>query len=147
MRALVQRVSEANVTVGGVVTGAIGRGLVVLLGIGRSDTELNAEQLAQKVVSLRIFPDAEGKMNRSAADMGAELLIVSQFTLYGDTRKGNRPSYSDAARPEIAEPLYGYFVEACRNFRLRIATGVFQAHMELHLVNDGPVTLMCYSGQ
>ena len=143
MRALVQRVSEASVTVNGDVTGQIGRGLVVFLGIRNNDTPSLADQLARKVIQLRIFPDEEGKMNRSLAEVSGELLVVSQFTLYGDTRKGNRPSYTEAARPELAEKLYNYFVNACRETGMQVATGVFQAHMDVRLVNDGPVTLMC----
>jgi D-aminoacyl-tRNA deacylase len=145
MRALVQRVSQASVVVSGAVTGQIGRGLLVFLGIRYDDTEAQAEHLAQKVIRLRIFPDDTGKMNRSVNDISGELLIVSQFTLYGDTRKGNRPSYTEAARPESAERLYEYFVKVCRDKGVPVATGVFQAHMEVHLINDGPVTLMCYS--
>ncbi|MDQ2775435.1 MAG: D-aminoacyl-tRNA deacylase [Acidobacteriota bacterium] len=147
MRALVQRVSEASVTVDDNVVGQIGCGVLVFLGVGRDDDNLRAEQLARKVAQLRIFPDQEGRMNRNVADVSGEMLIVSQFTLYGDTRKGNRPSYSEAARPEIAKELYEYFVNVCRNRGIHVSTGVFQAHMKVHLVNDGPVTLMCYSGQ
>jgi D-tyrosyl-tRNA(Tyr) deacylase len=131
--------------VNGEVTGQIGRGLVVFLGIRNNDTPSLADQLARKVIQLRIFPDEEGKMNRSLAEISGELLIVSQFTLYGDTRKGNRPSYTEAARPELAEQLYNYFVNACREKGIQVATGVFQAHMDVRLVNDGPVTLMCYA--
>lgn len=145
MRALLQRVSEASVVVDGVVTGLIGRGLSVFVGVHRDDTEIQAAQLAEKVLRLRIFPDDEGKMNRSLLDIGGELLVISQFTLYGETRKGNRPSYSEAARPEIARQLYEYFITVCRNTSLKVETGVFQAHMDVRLVNDGPVTLMCYS--
>jgi D-tyrosyl-tRNA(Tyr) deacylase len=145
MRALVQRVSEASVIIQGSIIGQIGRGLLVLLGIRFDDTHAHAELLARKVVQLRIFPDDQGKMNRSLMDISGELLVVSQFTLYGDTEKGNRPSYSNAARPELAEPLYEYFVELCRDKHVPVSTGVFQAHMEIRLVNDGPVTLMCYS--
>ena len=145
MRALVQRVSEATVTVGGSTIGQIGRGLLVFLGIRQNDTEALAERLARKVIQLRIFPDEKGKMNRNLADTSGELLVVSQFTLYGDTRKGNRPSYSEAAKPELAEPLYDYFVKFCREEGVRVSTGLFQAHMEVRLVNQGPVTLMCSS--
>ncbi len=147
MRALIQRVSEASVTVDDKVVGQIGSGVLVFLGVGREDNNLQAEQLARKVTQLRIFPDQEGRMNRNVADVSGEMLIVSQFTLYGDTRKGNRPSYSEAARPEAAKELYEYFVNVCRNRGIHVSTGVFQAHMKVHLVNDGPVTLMCYSGQ
>ncbi len=145
MRALVQRVSEASVTVSGSVTGRIERGVLVFLGMRNDDTEARAEQLAAKVIKLRIFPDDEGKMNRSLADISGHLLVVSQFTLYGDTRKGNRPSYAEAANRDLAEPLYEHFVNCCRGQGIATFTGVFQAHMEVHLVNDGPVTLMCYS--
>jgi D-aminoacyl-tRNA deacylase len=145
MRALVQRVSEASVLVNGSVTGQIGSGLLVLLGIRSDDTHSRAELLARKVVQLRVFPDDEGKMNRSLLDTSGELLVVPQFTLYGDTGKGNRPSYSQAAMPKVAEPLYEYFVQLCRDKCIPVSTGVFQAHMKVRLVNDGPVTLMCYS--
>ncbi len=145
MRALVQRVSEASVLVDGSVIGNIGTGLLVFLGIRHDDTEAHAQHLAKKVIQLRIFPDNEGKMNRSVRDISAELLVISQFTLYGNTRKGNRPSYSEAAPPEIARRLYEYFVEICRESGITVGTGVFQAHMSVRLVNDGPVTLMCYS--
>jgi D-tyrosyl-tRNA(Tyr) deacylase len=145
MRALVQRVSEASVVVDGVVTGLIGRGLVVFLGVHRDDTAIQAAQLAEKVVRLRIFPDGEGKMNRSLIEIAGDLLVISQFTLYGETRKGNRPSYSEAARPELARTLYEHFIKVCGSTGVKIETGVFQAHMDVRLVNDGPVTLMCYS--
>src|SRR5579884_46017 len=138
MRALVQRVSEASVTVNGVITGQIGRGLLVFLGVKFDDTHVHAEKLAQKVTNLRVFPDNDGKMNRNLIDLQGELLVVSQFTLYGDTRKGNRPSYTEAARPEVAEPMYEYFVRQCREHGLAVSTGVFQAHMEVKLTNDGP---------
>jgi D-aminoacyl-tRNA deacylase len=135
MRALVQRVSRASVTVDGVARSAIGNGLLVLLGITHDDTLATCDRLAEKVRALRIFPDAEGRMNEPLG--GREVLVVSQFTLYGDTRRGNRPSYVAAARPEDAEPLY-------ERFRAQLAAqgGVFGAHMEVDLVNDGPVTLL-----
>jgi D-tyrosyl-tRNA(Tyr) deacylase len=145
MRVLVQRVSEASVTVDGKVVGQIGRGLVVFAGFKHHDTNRCAEQLAGKIARLRIFPDKEGKMNLSLQDTGGAMLIVSQFTLYADVRKGNRPSYSQAARPEIAEQLYRYFVDVCRSLGCAVATGVFQAHMQVCLTNDGPVTIMCDS--
>ena len=122
--------------------GAIGPGLCILLGIGREDREHDADFLAGKIMKLRIFDDAQGKMNRSVADCGGELLVVSQFTLCGDRRKGNRPSFSDAAAPELAERLYQYFVQRLRDSNLRVATGRFQSHMQLSLVNDGPVTFV-----
>lgn len=145
MRALVQRVSEASVTVDGRITGQIGPGLLVFLGVTHADTKIRAEQLARKVIHLRIFPDVEGKMNRSVMDIAGKVMVVSQFTLYGDTRKGNRPSYSEAANRDIAEPLYEWFVKSCQDSGIEVSTGVFQAHMEVRLVNDGPVTLLCYS--
>jgi D-aminoacyl-tRNA deacylase len=141
----VQRVSEASVTVGGLVTGEIGQGLLVFLGVRKDDTHSRAEQLAQKVIGLRIFGDDLGKMNRSLLEISGQMLVVSQFTLYADTRKGNRPSFSEAANSELAEQLYEYFVTRCRCGGVPVFTGVFQAHMEVRLVNDGPVTLMCYS--
>ena len=137
MRALVQRVSEASVTVDGTEISRIGPGLLVLLGVRRGDTEAEADRIAAKLLALRIFEDDDGKMNLSVGDAGGEILCVSQFTLYGDTRKGNRPSYIDAARPGHAEPLYDRFCE-----RLGAAKGVFGACMGVALVNDGPVTLM-----
>jgi D-tyrosyl-tRNA(Tyr) deacylase len=144
MRALLQRVLRAQVTVDGKCVGQIGPGLVVLLGIRRSDTVQEAAWLARKVASLRVFQDEQGKMNLSVAENGGHLLIVSQFTLYGDTRKGNRPSYSEAAPPETARALYDRFVEHCRLLPgIIVQTGVFQAHMEVELVNDGPVTVLC----
>lgn len=145
MRALVQRVTQASVKVNGAVVGQIGPGLLVFIGIRRDDTRVRADHLLQKVMNLRIFADLEGKMNRSVSEIGGELLLVSQFTLYGDTRKGNRPSYSEAADRDLAQELYEYFVNGCRASGLRVQTGVFQAHMEVSLVNDGPVTLMIYS--
>ena len=142
MVALVQRVSEASVTVEGVVTGAIGPGLLVLLGVHRTDTEAEVGWVAKKVAGLRIFSDEEGKMNRSLLDTGGEALVVSQFTLYGDTRKGNRPSFVASAPPERAEALYEAFVAALAD-RLGkpVPTGVFGAMMDVRLTNDGPVTL------
>jgi D-tyrosyl-tRNA(Tyr) deacylase len=145
MRALVQRVSEARVKVDGKITGEIGPGLCVFLGVRHDDTAADAEKLVGKVVKLRIFPDEDGKMNLSLLDTAGDLLIVSQFTLYGDTRRGNRPSYSEAAEPAKAKQLYEIFVEASRRLCNHVATGVFQAHMEVSLTNDGPVTVMCYS--
>lgn len=143
MRALVQRVSEAGVTANGSLTGQIGRGLLVFLGIRTGDTPEHAERLAHKIVQLRIFPDESGRMNRSLVEITGELLVVSQFTLYADTRKGNRPSYAAAAPAEAAEPLYEHFVQCCGGEGLRVATGIFQAAMQVRLVNDGPVTVMC----
>ncbi len=135
MRALVQRVSEASVTVEGTVTGAIGPGLLVLLGVTHGDDKVTADRLADKVRALRIFADADGRMNEPLGDRA--VLVVSQFTLYGDARKGNRPSYVDAAKPDVAEPLYERFAD-----RLDAPRGVFGAHMEVALTGDGPVTLL-----
>ena len=142
MRAVIQRVTRASVTIDGETVGEIGNGLVVLLGIARDDTTDDADYLVPKIAALRIFDDAEGKMNRSLKDTGGGLLIVSQFTLYGDVRRGLRPSWSDAAAPEIAEPLYDYFVESSRRLLERVETGSFRAMMQVELVNDGPVTIL-----
>lgn len=145
MRAVIQRVTRASVTVDDRITGEIGNGLVVLLGIAREDTASNGDYLAAKIVALRIFDDAEGKMNLSVKDAGGGLLVVSQFTLYGDVRRGLRPSWSDAAPPEIAEPLYNDFVGSCRKLIEPVETGSFRAMMQVELVNDGPVTLILES--
>jgi len=142
MRAVVQRVSRARVVVGEHVVGQIGRGLLVLLGVARTDTPDQARWLAEKIVGLRIFEDAESKINLGVADVGGELLVVSQFTLYGDCRKGRRPSFIDAAPPEQAVPLYEEFVNAVKARGIRTATGRFGAMMQVELVNDGPVTLI-----
>jgi len=142
MRAVIQRVTRASVTIDGEVVGEIGNGLVVLLGIARDDTRDDADYLAPKIVALRIFDDAEGRMNVSVKDIDGGLLVVSQFTLYGDVRRGLRPSWSDAAAPEIAEPLYDYFVESSRKLLGRVATGSFRKMMQVELVNDGPVTIL-----
>ncbi len=141
MRAVVQRVSRAKVTVAGEVTGEVGTGLLVLLGVAEGDTEHEAVWLAEKVGGLRIFEDPDGKMNLSLADVQGGMLIVSQFTLLGDCRKGRRPSFAKAARPELAEPLYQRFVAAVAALGIVTATGRFQQHMDVELVNDGPVTL------
>jgi D-aminoacyl-tRNA deacylase len=145
MRAVIQRVREARVTVEGSVLGEIGPGLLALLGIAKADSPADAEFLAEKILNLRVFPDEAGKMNRSLLDIGGALLVVSQFTLYGDCRKGRRPSFDDAAPAELARPLYEHFIEVARKSGLRVETGVFQAHMEVSLVNDGPVTLLVES--
>ena len=143
MRAVVQRVSEAKVTVDGKPIGAIGMGLLVLLGVGRDDAEADADSLAEKVVGLRIFPDANDKMNRSVRDMGGGAMVISQFTLYGDARRGKRPSFLDAAPPDRANALYEYFVERLRELGIKeIATGEFQAMMDVSLTNAGPVTIL-----
>jgi len=142
MRVVVQRVTQARVTIEGQTVGEIGTGLVVLLGIASDDTHEDAEYLASKIVALRIFDDLAGRMNVSLKDSFGGLLVVSQFTLYGDVRRGLRPSWSDAAPPEVAEPLYEYFVQKCRELVERVETGSFRKMMHVELVNDGPVTLM-----
>ncbi len=142
MRAVVQRVSRAEVRVDGQAAGSIGRGLCVLLGVDRTDEEADARLLADKVVQLRVFEDAQGKMNLAAGDVGGGVLVVSQFTLLGDARKGNRPSFIEAAPSEAANALYERFCSFVRERGLPVATGVFRAHMEVELVNDGPVTLL-----
>lgn len=142
MRAVVQRVSEASVRVEGASVGGIGPGLLVLLGVGREDAEPDADYLADKVVNLRIFPDEAGTMNRSVLETGGEVLVVSQFTLYGDARRGRRPGYSEAAGPEEARRLYEYFVARVRRLGPRVQEGVFRAMMDVSLVNQGPVTLL-----
>ena len=142
VRAVVQRVKEASVRVEGEVVGRIGRGLVVLLGVGRGDEDADADYLADKTVHLRVFPDSAGRMDRSAVDNDAEILVVSQFTLFGDARKGRRPSYVDAAPPEQAALLYARYVQRLRTHGLRVETGVFRATMDVALVNEGPVTLL-----
>jgi len=146
MRALIQRVSRASVTVDGRVTGRIGRGLVVLLGVTHADGREEADWVAARIAGLRVFEDEAGKMNLSLADVGGELLVVSQFTLYGDTRKGRRPSFTDAAAPQHAEPLVDYFLERLREAGFTVATGVFGAHMAVEIHNDGPVTLWVERG-
>jgi len=142
MRAVVQRVTRARVTVDDQVVGEIGNGLVVLLGVAHDDTKADADYLAPKIASLRIFDDGDGKMNLSVKEIDGGLLVVSQFTLYGDVRRGLRPSWIEAAPPEVAEPLYEYFVESTRKLVERVATGSFRKTMQVELVNDGPVTIM-----
>jgi D-tyrosyl-tRNA(Tyr) deacylase len=142
MRGLVQRVSRASVTVDGEVVGAIGPGLCVLVGVTHDDTVDAAAKLARKLWELRIIEDDDGLMNRSVADTTGEVLVISQFTLYGDTRKGRRPSWNQAARPEVAEPLVDHVVASLRELGATVATGAFGAHMDVQLVNDGPVTLL-----
>jgi D-aminoacyl-tRNA deacylase len=142
MRAVVQRVKQAEVRVDGLVTGHIGEGLVVLVGIAREDTEAAGQYLAEKIVQLRVFDDDQGRMNRSLLEAGGSILCVSQFTLYGDCRKGRRPSYDRAARREGARLLYERFVQQLRAFDVPVATGQFQAMMDVELINDGPVTLL-----
>jgi D-aminoacyl-tRNA deacylase len=145
MRVVVQRVTKAAVEVDGAAVGEIGLGLLVLLGVAKGDTARDADYLAAKVSQLRIFEDDAGKMNRSVGEAGGAMLVVSQFTLYGDTRKGRRPGFDAAALPEDARVLYEYFVEAVRRTGLRVETGVFQADMAVSLVNDGPVTFIVES--
>jgi D-tyrosyl-tRNA(Tyr) deacylase len=142
MRAVVQRVSSASVRVDGETVGACGRGLLVLVGAGHDDTPETAARLVAKIARLRIFPDDDGRFDRSLLDVGGEALVVSQFTLLADTRKGNRPSFTDAAPPEQAEPLVVAFCETLRGLGVPVATGVFGARMEVELVNDGPVTIV-----
>ena len=142
MRAVIQRVTRAKVTVAGQITGEIGRGLLVLLGVARTDTDDLAIWTADKVAGLRIFEDADGKMNVDLATVGGAALVVSQFTLYGNCEKGRRPSFIDAAAPEIAEPIYLKFVDALKALGVPVATGIFRAEMAVELVNDGPVTLI-----
>lgn len=142
MRAVVQRVVHADVTVEGKTTGTIEQGLMVLLGVGEDDSEKDAEYMAEKICGLRIFEDAEGKMNLSVLDVGGQLLAVSQFTLYGDVRKGKRPSFSTAARPEEANGLYRQFIDCCKQRGLQVEEGIFQAEMLVKIHNDGPVTIL-----
>lgn len=147
MRAVVQRVLEASVTTGGVETARIGRGVLVLLGVHSADSGEDARYLAEKTACLRIFPDESDKMNLSVLDVDGEILVVSQFTLYGDCRKGRRPSYASAARPDIAEALYECYVSELLKFTPKVGTGRFQEMMKVFLVNDGPVTLLLDSGK
>jgi D-aminoacyl-tRNA deacylase len=147
MRAVVQRVTRASVKVDKETIGEIGNGLVVLVGIARDDTKVEAAYLVDKITNLRIFDDDEGKMNLSVRDVNGALLIVSQFTLYGDVRRGLRPSWIDAAPPEVAEPLYDFFVRQARAVVAEVATGKFQAMMEVELINDGPVTILLDSNK
>jgi D-aminoacyl-tRNA deacylase len=141
MRAVIQRATQGKVSIEGKIVGAIKAGLVILLGVGAGDNEADVELLANKIANLRIFADAEGKFNLSALDVNAEMLIISQFTLFADARKGRRPSFTDAARPEIAIPLYGKFVEKLREMGFKVETGEFQADMLVEIHNSGPVTI------
>ena len=141
MRALLQRVSRASVTVDEQVVGQIGWGLLVLLGVGQNDSELQAKTLADKIVHLRIFGDDEGKMNRSLLDIGGEVLVISQFTLYADTRRGRRPSFTNAAPPVVAETLVEHFKESLASYGLTVASGIFGAYMTIEIRNEGPVTI------
>ena len=142
MRIVLQRVTSASVTVGGEVTGRIGTGYLVLLGVGQGDTEEDCRRLADKLINLRIFSDENGTINLSLADVGGELLIVSQFTLYADCRKGNRPNFIQAGKPDEAERLYNYFADYCRSKGKHVETGIFGADMKVELVNDGPFTIV-----
>lgn len=142
MRLLIQRVREAKVTVLESTAGSIGTGLLVLIGISRSDTTADADYLVDKLIGLRVFPDAEGKMNRSVAEAGGSILLISQFTLYGDCRRGRRPSFDQAAPPDQAQILYDHFVKSAKAGPVPVQTGIFQASMLVHLVNDGPVTIL-----
>uniref|UniRef100_A0A7V4KBX1 D-aminoacyl-tRNA deacylase n=1 Tax=Fervidobacterium pennivorans TaxID=93466 RepID=A0A7V4KBX1_FERPE len=142
MRAVVQRVTKASVTVDNEVIGKISNGIVILLGVGKDDTEEDAKYLAEKIVNLRIFDDENGKMNLSLLDVKGQALIISQFTLYGDCRKGRRPSYSDSAPPDLAKALYEKFIELVKNYGVHAETGIFAAHMLVEIHNDGPVTLL-----
>lgn len=147
MRAVVQRVTRAKVTVEDQTAGEIQQGLVVLLGVARDDSETDAEYLAAKIAALRIFDDEAGRMNLSVKDVGGGMLVISQFTLYGDVRRGLRPSWIDAAGPEIAEPLYEFFIAEVRELLSGVATGKFGAEMQVELVNDGPVTILLDSAK
>ena len=147
MRILLQRVSEARVEVAGETVGKIDRGLLLFVGVKADDTEKAAEYLADKVVNLRIFPDDLGRMNRSVVDDGGGLLVVSQFTLYGDCRKGRRPGFDEAAPPDLARKLYEFLISLLRKSNLTVQTGVFQAEMHVHLINDGPVTFLLDSNK
>jgi D-aminoacyl-tRNA deacylase len=147
MRAVVQRVKEARVDISGETAGAINNGLLVFLGVGEEDIEKDAEYLADKIVNLRIFADENDLMNLSVQDIGGSILVVSQFTLWGDCRKGRRPSFAKAARPERANELYEFFIRILREKGLRVETGRFQEMMDVHLINDGPVTLLVDSSK
>lgn len=142
MRAVVQRVTESSVRVDDQTVGKIGHGFLVLLGVGQGDTREDAKLLADKTVALRVFPDEHGKMNRNVLQAGGEILVVSQFTLLGDCRKGRRPAFTDAASPEIAKELYEHFCQLIRQQNITVEQGVFAADMQVHLINDGPVTLL-----
>ncbi len=147
MRAVVQRVKESSVRVNSEVAGETGAGLLVFLGIGKGDTEKDADYLLEKIINLRIFEDAEGKFIQSLLDLKGELMVIPQFTLYGDARKGRRPSFSEAAKGERAEELYEYFIYRAKDLRIPVSQGRFGEHMEVRLINDGPVTILFDSGR
>ena len=147
MRALLQRVTRASVVVNGEIVGAIGHGFLILLGVGQDDSEAQVQTLVEKIVHLRVFGDDEGKMNRSLLDISGEALVVSQFTLYADVRKGRRPSFTSAAPPALAEPLVEHFKATLAAYNVKVEGGVFGAHMEVELLNDGPVTIWLDSEQ
>ncbi len=142
MRALIQRVSQASVEVSGTTVGSISKGLLIFVGVTHSDTEVIAEKLAKKVISIRIFEDSSGQMNASSEEVGGEFLVISQFTLYGDIDRGRRPSWTAAARPEQAEPLIAFFTRCLESSGLKVETGIFQSDMDVQLINEGPATLM-----
>jgi len=147
MRAVIQRVSRAQVRVEGQTVGEIGKGLLVLLGVGKGDSHKEADALLDKIINLRIFKDADGKMNLSLLDSSGELMVISQFTLYADCRKGRRPSFSEAGNPEAAKALYDYFIARARSCGIKVSSGIFQALMEVELVNSGPVTILLDSSK
>ncbi len=142
MKLVIQRVANARVKVDGEVVGKIGKGFMVLCGITHTDTEAEADYLAKKLCNLRVFEDENEKMNLSLKDVGGELLIISQFTLYANTKEGNRPSFIEAAKPDLANPLYEYFMKKCVEYGIKVEKGVFGAHMDVSLLNDGPVTII-----
>ena len=147
MRAVIQRVKNANVIVNGEVIGNIDKGILVFLGVGNEDKLNDIDYMVEKIVNLRIFEDEEEKMNLSILDVNGELLVVSQFTLYGDVRKGRRPNFTEAAKPEIAEEMYNKFLEKCREYNLKVETGSFGADMKVNIINDGPVTILLDSNK
>ncbi|MBD3182483.1 D-tyrosyl-tRNA(Tyr) deacylase [Candidatus Poribacteria bacterium] len=147
MRAVIQRVNKASVKVNNQLISSISRGLLVLLGVGKGDSEQDAQYLADKTANLRIFEDEEGKMNLSLIDIKGDIMVISQFTLYGDCRKGRRPSFANAAKPDEAEKLYEFYVSAIKDIGLEVKTGIFQAFMEVELVNNGPVTILLDSNR
>ena len=142
MKTVLQRVTEASVTIDGAVHGSIGRGFMILIGVGTADTEEEADWLARKIVNMRVFEDENGAMNRSLLDTGGSILAISQFTLYADCRKGNRPNFMAAGRPEMSQPLYEYLCRALESYGVKVETGIFGADMKVALVNDGPVTIV-----